>query len=100
MLLSGIASLTTIIFYKYLGDSYLLTHFPHASLRIVYGALSGVLAAIAVASRINFTPTLANNLPTLAGLEMAGLGITLGIGCIGGAGSAIIILFVEGPSQS
>lgn len=98
ILLSGVAALTTIILFKYLSHTYLLTYFPQSSLRLLYGCLSGVFAAIAVAARIDYTPTLANDLSTKAGLELAALGVSLGTGCIFGIFSGLILIFVPGPA--
>ena len=100
MVLSGLAALTTITLFKYYGESYILTSFAQPSLRILFGALSGVFAAIVVASRINVTIVLANILSRIAGLEIAGLAITVGIGCIVGSLSAVIIVFTTGPSST
>lgn len=98
ILLSGMAGLVTVIFFKYLSHTYLLTYFPQSSLRLFFGCLSGVFAAIAVAARIDYTPTLANNLSAKAGLELAGLAVSLGSGCIFGIFSGLILIFVPGPA--
>lgn len=100
MLLGGLASIGTIILFKYYGDSYILTSFAQPSLRILFGALSGIFAAIAVAARINDTTVLANNMSQVAGLELVGIAITIGVGCIVGSLSAVIIMFTAGPNST
>lgn len=100
MILGGVASIATIILFKYYGDSFLLVSFAQPSLHIIFGALSGIFAAIAVAVRINDTTLLTNNISMIAGLELAGIAITIGVGCVVGALSAVIIVFTSGPSSS
>lgn len=99
-MLSGLASFTTIILFKYYSQSYMLTFFPQSTLRLVFGFLSGVFASIATAARSTQTPTLADNLTTTAPMELAGIAVTVGIAAVFGAGSGLILVFVAGPTHS
>lgn len=100
IVLSGLASFSTIILFKYFSQSYMLVFFPQSTLRVLFGFLASVFAAIATAARITQTPTLANNLSTLAGMELAGLAITVAISALFGAGCGLILVFVEGPTHN
>lgn len=100
MILGGIASLTTITLFKYFGDTVLLSNFPQPSFRILFGGLSGIFAAIAAASHLNDTTSFANNLSQVAGLELAGIAITAGVGCIIGVFGGLVIVFTNGPNPS
>lgn len=97
IVLGGVASFTTIMLFKYFPNNFMLNNFPQSALRFMFGVSTCIFASIIIASRVNQSPTLANDLPNIAGLEFAGLAITIAIAAIFGAGGGLLISMVPRP---
>ena len=100
IVLSGVASFTVVLFFKYLSDGYLLTYFPQCTIRVFFGIFAAVFASIAVAARNGVTPTLVSDFTTQAGMEMVAMIVTLGVGAAFGAFGGLIIGLVPGSPES
>lgn len=102
--MSFVATLLTIIFYRYVFKDkkadkedlasvlIIVEHYRPLLFRLLIPLLNIIVCSIVVATRSSRTPALLNNnYSTIAGLEWAGFFITLGIGAVFGLIGALLV---------